>query len=101
MTSDDKAITFKLPNTLMMDNVAEIAQQLKEASHMASVIILDAQELDRISTPGLQLLLALQKTLEAKGGRLQVGTGAALREACERCGLADYWVQWNGVQKNG
>lgn len=62
-----------LPSLMNIETVAELAELLKPAiGKESSSLRLDAAAVEHITTPGLQLLLALSKSITAQGGALSI-----------------------------
>lgn len=66
-------ITFMLPPAMTIEGVENLAAELKqlplaEKTHLA----LDASQVENITTPGLQLIISLEKTVTAQGGTLTI-----------------------------
>ena len=69
-----EAVVYKMTGRIDSNNApkveAEIAELLKDRGTVP--VVLDASELDYISSSGLRLFLSLRKASAAKGGKLQV-----------------------------
>lgn len=87
-----------LPAELTIYAVAELHPQwlnwLATLDGHADAAHVDATAVDQVDAAGLQLLLSLQRTLDARGCRLQLGEpSAALRQGCESLGLCNWLRQ--------
>lgn len=70
------ALAFTLPSTMTIENAELVAADLKQLSFTEKAdLIIDASHVEHITTPGLQLLIALEKTLTAQGGTLMIKNG--------------------------
>jgi len=82
---------FSLPPALVIDNCDTLQQVLSSlVANMpeSGSLSLAAQDVERLTTPGMQLLCALEKTLSLAGVTLQVtGAGAAFTSACTALGF--------------
>ncbi|MDR3449176.1 MAG: STAS domain-containing protein [Alphaproteobacteria bacterium] len=75
--------TFALPALMTIETAEIIADGLKELPFPPRTrLTLDAAQVENIATPGLQIILALKKSLAAQGGDVCI-TGA--RDALARC----------------
>ena len=62
---------YVLPSALTIESIESLAAEFKqwpfqEKSHLT----LDASQVDQVTTPGLQLIVSIEKTLAAQGGSL-------------------------------
>lgn len=67
--------SFTLPATITIESIEALAAEFKqwpfaEKTHLT----LDASQVENITTPGLQLIVALEKTLSSQGGVLTVAS---------------------------
>lgn len=63
----------KLPAMVTIDTVKGILEMLKPAIDASQEdMLLDAGETETVTTPGIQLLLALEQALESKNRRLRL-----------------------------
>lgn len=77
---------FVLPAVLDLPHAEELSAQLQEAEHLPHVI--DASEIGKISTAGLQLMLVLMRTAAERGQTLEIRGGSTLvQEALASLGL--------------
>lgn len=60
--------SFVLPAVMTIETVAALAEELKQLP--AGVVTLDGSKTEILTTPGVQLLLSLQKNLSDAGGKL-------------------------------
>lgn len=93
---DDRII---LPATLTIDTVetltAELADKVK--GEAGQVLALDASALESITTPGVQLLVSVHKTLSDAGGQLRItGGGELLQAVFAQIGLGPLYAMWAG-----
>ena len=64
---------FVLPPTMTVENAEALAAELKQLPLAEKTCLtLDAAGVQTITTPGLQLIAALQKTLADQGGTLSI-----------------------------
>lgn len=85
-------LTFSLPPMLTIETVDRLAAALSALpiaeTKAAQTMQLDASLVEAITTPGMQLLLALQKTLTDAGGSVQLsGLRASCVEALRAAGM--------------
>lgn len=84
---------LKLPAELTIYTAADLrAEWLAWAATVdAPQATADAGAVDQVDGAGVQLLVALQRSLAARGPGLRVtGSSPALRNACAALGLADW-----------
>lgn len=66
--ADSTAAVFRLPPTISIETAAVLQQQLSDLLRDHSELTLDGSDVTFITTPGIQLLVSVQKTLAARGG---------------------------------
>ena len=92
MESDcgSEGATVKLPATISITETARLRDDLLEIMKVDGGIAIDASQVQRIDTAGLQLLAAfVENANTCKRSLAWWGETAALTEAAERLGLAD------------
>lgn len=62
---------YALPEALTIDTVESLSKEFT-ALDMTGAVVLDASKLEIITTPGVQLLLSLQKSCAEAGGSLNL-----------------------------
>lgn len=93
------AVDFALPPNMNIENIEAIANQLKNLVANKANITLDASNVENITTPGVQLVIALEKSLSAMGKFLTVmGGGEHFTAAFKDIGLESLI---SGGVKNG
>ena len=94
-----------LPAALTINTVAEfqvaalmqLAELITGEGGPAQPMVLDAAALETMTTPGMQLLLSLEKSLIARASTLTIMNPTdAYMQACLDLGLDDYLVKWSG-----
>lgn len=86
----DKEISLKLPNEMTIDVAEDIGTEFKnQFLERSGNVVLDASEVVNITTPGIQLIVSLEKFLTSKGYTLNV-TGAS--EGCI-CAIRDLGLE--------
>lgn len=94
------AINFSLPPNMNIENIEHLASDLKQlVSQNKKNLLLDVSKVENITTPGLQLILSLEKTLSAAGNFLSIsGESISLSGALKDSGLENLL---SGGMKNG
>ncbi len=92
-----------LPPELTIYTVGELHPQwlawLAAAPADAPQATVNAAAVDQVDAAGLQMLLSLQRALEARGQRMGVeGASPALRDGCAAIGLGD-WLQAHDTER--
>lgn len=85
------SLTLALPNALTIDSIESFTTNLIEKiSPKTREMTLQACSVELLTTPGIQCLLSLQKTLQQQDAsmQLQVADGDAVSRAFEHAGLA-------------
>lgn len=98
-THSDGNDRITLPATLTIDTVETVTAELadKVKGEAGQVLVLDASALESITTPGVQLLISVHKTLSDAGGQLKVTGGDELLQAvCSQIGLGPLYAMWAG-----
>ncbi len=83
------AVTFSLPPSVTIENAEALAGELKQlAQSEKSAFVLDVSKVENVTTPGLQLIVSLSKTLAAQGGLLEIrGEKEGMIQALRDTGL--------------
>ncbi len=64
---------FVLPAVMTIETAESLAAELKQLPLSEKTnLTLDASQVETITTPGLQLIVSLEKTLSAQGGSLTI-----------------------------
>lgn len=89
--------TCSMPAALTIDTVGTFLACLESFSFSAGdSLVLDASATEVITTPGAQVLLAVDKILQSSGGSLQVHHAReALADAFHSLGLAAHFSTWS------
>ena len=84
-----EGLCFVLPIDMTIETVEAVASELKQRVDGGGVnLTLDATQVETITTPGLQLIASVEKTLKARGGKLVInGTREAFMRAFADAGL--------------
>ncbi len=84
-----------LPSAMTIATVETLATQLNDLPANSQLVTLDASGTEIITTPGVQLLLSLHKTLTARGSALTVTNASdALAASFEQLGLKSQFSVW-------
>ena len=96
----EDAADFALPPNMNIETIEQLAIELKRfVSERKKSLILDVSKIENITTPGLQLILSLEKTLSASGNFLGMsGESIPLASAFKDAGLENLL---SGGMKNG
>jgi len=95
---DSKKATVKCGNALTIANVADLHSKITSVLEISSIIELDAQEVEKVDTAGLQLLVALSQELEKSDGHLLwKAPSDTLNEAIKITGMTPYLAINNSV----
>ncbi len=71
--NDENQARFTLPPMMTIETAEALCAELKQIPLIGKTgLILDASEVEHITTPGLQLIVALEKTLSTQGGALSI-----------------------------
>ena len=85
---NDKAV-FVLEGRLDTITAPEFEKELKDSLDGVTDLTLDFEKLDYISSAGLRVLLAAQKTMNRQGQMRLVHVGDIIREIFEVTGFSD------------
>ena len=81
-------VTFELPNNLTIATAESLHEQLEPLLTTGDDVVLNAAEVKRADTAGLQLLLAFQKALISRSVNMSWSAPSQpLLEAAEQLGL--------------
>ncbi|MCC7260774.1 MAG: STAS domain-containing protein [Alphaproteobacteria bacterium] len=102
--TDQKAekgyVPLKLPPLIDISRVDHTRSELlRLLDSPKNEIVVDGSAVERITTPGVQLLLSLEKTLAQRGEKKLVlaNPSGALRDACAALGLSHKLQEWSAV----
>jgi hypothetical protein len=87
---------FSLPVAVTADTIVGVCAEVETLPlHEISVLSVNMGKVEVITTPGLQLLVSLEKTLGPRQGRLEVtDVGSNVRDVCRLCGLDEHLTRW-------
>ena len=89
--------TLALPAVATISAVADIRQQFEAAIDASNRLTVNAEAVERITTPGFQLLFALEKSLKDAGGSLTVQEPSeAFVHAAADLGFSEKLSEWRG-----
>ncbi len=86
---EDGKLTLALEGRLDTISAPELEACLKEELGGSEELVLDLEKLDYISSAGLRVLLAAQKTMCRRGGMKLRGVNKTIMEILEVTGFAD------------
>ena len=83
------ALSFALPPVMTIEMAEALAAELMRLPIAENTsLTLDATRVESITTPGLQLIVSLEKALAVQGGTLTIcGARDAFIHACKNAGL--------------
>jgi anti-anti-sigma factor len=83
------SLSFSLPEEMTIETAEALAAELKQLSLAEKTsLVLDASQVENITTPGLQLIIALEKSLTAQGSALVIkGKRDSFADAFKDAGL--------------
>lgn len=88
MAMEATVTTVHLPAVLDLDAAIQLRKSLMEELSEAESILLDAEEVERLGTPAVQVLLSAAVTLKAEGRALRIGNATeAVQGAFHDLGL--------------
>ncbi len=96
-TNNTDGDRIALPSALTIDTVEAVTAELvdKVRGEAGQVLVIDASALESITTPGVQLLISVHKTLSDAGGHLKItGSDELLRAVFKQIGLAPVYSMW-------
>ncbi len=85
----DDALVIALAGRLDTTTSPELEKELKESLPGVSQLTLDLEELEYISSAGLRVLLAAQKTMSAQGTMKLIHVNEIIMEIFEITGFSD------------
>lgn len=89
---------FALPSALTIETVEALLASLRDVPLGAEGIALEAGKVESITTPGVQVIVSLSKSLEQMGGKLKIEQpSAALTQAFQTLGLGEQLTQWSSA----
>ncbi len=88
-TQNEKALTIALEGRLDTLTAPELEAVLNDALADAEELTFDFEKLDYISSAGLRVLLAAQKTMNRQGTIKVIHTNEMIREIFEVTGFSD------------
>jgi anti-sigma B factor antagonist len=88
-TAEDKKLTVEVKGRLDTTTAPELEAALKESLEGVEKLTLNFAELEYISSAGLRVLLATQKTMQGKGEMIVSGVNDIVMEVFEVTGFCD------------
>ncbi|MDX2073357.1 MAG: STAS domain-containing protein [Alphaproteobacteria bacterium] len=69
----ENSLNFALPPVMTIETAEALAAELKQLPLAEKTsLTLDVSQVQNITSPGLQLIVSLEKTITAQGGRLTI-----------------------------
>ncbi len=92
----ENKVILPLPSMLTMENIEEFFLEARKINISEGVHVeINAAELDSITTPGLQVLLSLARSVAQANGQFQIiSAPPALKDACRVMGLDSEYDTW-------
>ncbi len=99
MTSESNSThCFSLPESADILEAEAILQQCSEAVEADKTVVIDASKVEKLTTPVVQLLLALEKNLNANSHALLLDKPSdAVVDVFDTLGLGDKIESWKEV----
>jgi anti-anti-sigma regulatory factor len=90
---------FSLPPSVTIENIEALANEIRTLGFgPAGTLTLDAAAIEMITTPGVQLLLSLHKTLSESGGKLAVkNSNESFAQPFQALGFGEHLSAWSGA----
>ena len=88
-TQTDSALLIALEGRLDTTTSPDLEKELKEALPGVTVLTLDLEKLEYISSAGLRVLLAAQKTMSRQGTMKLINVNEIIMEIFEITGFSD------------
>ena len=85
----DDVLTIALEGRLDTNTAPDLEKELKESTEGITELILDLEKLEYISSAGLRVLLAAQKTMAKKGGMKLIHVNDLIMEILDVTGFVD------------
>ena len=85
----DDVLTIALEGRLDTNTTPDLEKELKESTEGINELILDLEKLEYISSAGLRVLLAAQKTMAKKGGMKLIHVNDLIMEILDVTGFVD------------
>ena len=88
-TFDEQALTVALEGRLDTTTAPELEADLKNSLDGLTVLILDFEKLEYISSAGLRVLLSAQKVMNRQGTMKVIHVGEVIKEIFDVTGFSD------------
>ena len=88
-TFDEQALTVALEGRLDTTTAPELEADLKNSLDGLTVLILDFEKLEYISSAGLRVLLSAQKVMNRQGTMKVIHVGEVIKEIFDVTGFVD------------
>ena len=85
----DDVLTIALEGRLDTNTAPDLEKELKESTEGINELILDLEKLEYISSAGLRVLLAAQKTMAKKDGMKLIHVNDLIMEILDVTGFVD------------
>jgi len=90
-----EALIFSFPASATIQNIEELIESVKKLMTPGKNVIVDAAHTEVITTPGVQLLLSLARTLEQNGGALGlINPKETFTQTFDALGLKSRLTEW-------
>ncbi len=88
-TAEDKTLTVTLEGRLDTTTAPQLEMELKSSLDGVTMLVMDFEKLEYISSAGLRVLLSVQKIMNKQGGMKVIHVSDVINEIFEVTGFSD------------
>lgn len=94
--SVDENIIY-LPAKIDISTVSQFFEEIKPIIAVNKDVVFNASKIDRITTPGIQILISATKTIKANGGKASISwPSEAFKNIISDLGFSNQLKEWMG-----
>ena len=95
-SSEKKSLVLVLPETVTIENVEDLCAEARQINVLPeATLIIDASHTEILTTPGIQLLIAIAKSVQNAGGKLVISNPREpFKQSFAALGLGSRLTQW-------
>lgn len=95
-SEEGNEVRVGLPGDLDLAMAAPLADAMRHAAGLGKPVLVAADQVERLSSAPVQVLLAAVKQIEAQGGKLTiVKPSEVFVETCDDLGLSGWLKKWS------
>jgi anti-anti-sigma regulatory factor len=95
-----KKTILALPSILTLETIEEFYAEVRKIDITnGAPVVVDAEKLTSITTPGIQIILSIARSVAQSGGAFSINPASrALQDSCRILGLDSEYESWTRIE---